>query len=98
MHRREFLRHALLASGAVLLGVGTRGWAVRLADAAGDGRRLAVVFLRGAVDALNVVVTWADDRYYEARPTIAIPKPGHAGGVTALAGYFGLHPALARVL
>ena len=98
MDRREFLRHAMLASGAILLGVGTRGWAARLADAAGDGRRLVVVFLRGAVDGLNVVVPWADDRYYEARPTIAIPKPGQAGGVMDLDGYFGLHPALAPVL
>ena len=98
MHRREFLRHALLASGAVLLGVGTRGWAARLAAAADDNRRLVVVFLRGAVDGLNVVVPWADDRYYEARPSIAIPKPGQAGGVTDLDGYFGLHPALAQVL
>lgn len=98
MDRREFLRHALLASGAMLLGVGTRGWAARLAAAADDNRRLVVVFLRGAVDGLNVVVPWADDRYYEARPSIAIPKPGQAGGVTDLDGYFGLHPALAQVL
>lgn len=98
MDRREFLRHAMLASGAVLLGVGTRGWAARLAAAADDNRRLVVVFLRGAVDGLNVVVPWADDRYYEARPSIAIPKPGQVGGVTDLDGYFGLHPALAQVL
>lgn len=98
MDRREFLRHALLASGAVLLGIGTRGWAARLTSAADDDRRLVVVFLRGAVDGLNVVVPWADDRYYEARPSIAIPRPGQAGGVTDLDGYFGLHPALAQVL
>ncbi|HEV2112343.1 MAG TPA: DUF1501 domain-containing protein [Gammaproteobacteria bacterium] len=99
MDRREFLRHLLLASGGLMFSVGTRGWAARLADSASrDGRRLVVVFLRGAVDGLNVVVPWADDRYYEARPTIAIPKPGQASGVTDLDGHFGLHPALASIL
>lgn len=98
MDRRAFLRHLMFASGGLMLSVGTRGWAARLADSPGNGKRLVVVFLRGAVDGLNVVVPWADDRYYEARPTIAIPKPGQAGGVTDLDGYFGLHPALAGML
>src|SRR5579863_8283948 len=98
MERREFLRHLMLASGGLLLSVSNRGWAARLADPSGDGRRLVVVFLRGAVDGLNVVVPWGDGRYYEARPTIAIPKPGQDGGVQDLDGYFGLHPALAPVL
>ena len=98
MNRREFLRQLMLASGGLMLAVGDRGWAARLADATGDGRRLVVVFLRGAVDGLNVVVPWADDRYYEARPTIAVPKPGQDGGVTDLDGHFGLHPALADLL
>ena len=98
MNRREFLRNALMASGATLLTVGTRGWAARLSDAVGGNRRLIVVFLRGAMDGLNVVVPYADDRYYEARPTIAIPKAGQDGGVSDLDGYFGLHPALSSVL
>ena len=98
MNRREFLRNALMASGATLLTVGTRGWAAKLSDAVAGERRLIVVFLRGAVDGLNVVVPYADDRYYEARPTIAIPKAGQNGGVHDLDGYFGLHPALAAVL
>ncbi|MGB9429103.1 MAG: DUF1501 domain-containing protein [Gammaproteobacteria bacterium] len=98
MDRREFLRNALLASGASLLTLGTRGWAARLSDTLGGNRRLIVVFMRGAVDGLNVVVPYAEDRYYEARPSIAIPKVGHANGVNDLDGYFGLHPALASVL
>jgi uncharacterized protein (DUF1501 family) len=98
MDRREFLRHALLASGVALLNVGTRGWAAQLANAASGNRRLVVVFLRGAVDGLNVVVPWADGRYYEARPTIAIPKPGQDGGALDLDGYSGLHPALAPMM
>lgn len=98
MNRREFLRNALMASGATLLTVGTRGWAERLSDTLGGNRRLVVVFMRGAVDGLNVVVPYADDHYYEARPTIAIPKAGQDDGVNDLDGYFGLHPALASVL
>ena len=98
MERREFLRHLMLASGGLLLSVGKRGWAAQLADPSGDGRRLVVVFLRGAVDGLNVVVPWGDDRYYEARPSIAIPKPGQPDGATDLDGHFGLHPALVPML
>lgn len=99
MNRREFLRQLMYLSGGLMLSVGNRGWAVKLADAAtADGKRLVVVFLRGAVDGLNVVVPWDDDRYYEARPSIAIPKPGQDGGVTDLDGHFGLHPALASLL
>src|ERR1700733_9391124 len=98
MDRREFMRYALLASGFSLYNVGTRGWAAQLAKSTAGNRRLVVVFLRGAVDGLNVVVPWADGRYYEARPTIAIPKPGQDGGALDLDGYFGLHPALAPML
>ncbi|MGH8378319.1 MAG: DUF1501 domain-containing protein, partial [Gammaproteobacteria bacterium] len=98
MNRREFLRYTMFASGGVLLSVGTRGWTARLSDAVGGNRRLIVVFMRGAVDGLNVVVPYADDRYYEARPTIAIPKAGQDSGVSDLDGYFGLHPSLAAVL
>jgi len=98
MNRREFLRHAALVSGATLFSLGTRGWAARVADTLAGNRRLIVVFLRGAVDGLNVVVPYADDRYYEARPTIAIPKAGQDNGALDLDGYFGLHPALATVL
>ena len=32
-----------------------------------------VLFQRGAVDGLSVVVPYGDGRYYDARPTIAIP-------------------------
>lgn len=98
MNRREFLGHAALLSGATLLSVGTRGWAARLSAGFSASRRLIVIFLRGAVDGLNVVVPYADDRYYEARPTIAIPKAGQNGGVSNLDGYFGLHPALAAIM
>ena len=69
-------------------------WAARSLDSSSK-RRLIVVFLRGAVDGLNVVVPHGESAYYDARPTIAIGRTGANDGVIDLDGYFGLHPALA---
>ncbi len=94
--RREFMhRTAILsASGIVLLS--PHAWAAG-ASAARKGR-LVVVFLRGAVDGLNVVVPHAEPAYYDARPTIAIGRLNTEGGVRDLDGFFGLHPALAPMM
>lgn len=56
--------------------------------------RLLLVFLRGAYDSSNLLVPTHSDFYYEARPRIAIPRPGEAQGALALDGPWGLHPAL----
>ncbi|HYL59163.1 MAG TPA: DUF1501 domain-containing protein, partial [Candidatus Acidoferrales bacterium] len=95
LSRRDFLRRVamLSASGIVLLS--PHAWAARSLDGSGSKRRLIVVFLRGAVDGLNVVVPHGDSAYYDARPTIAIGRTGASGGAIDLDGYFGLHPALA---
>jgi uncharacterized protein (DUF1501 family) len=61
------------------------------AAAAAPGRRLVVIFQRGAADGLNVVVPYREKNYYSMRPTIAIPQ----NQVLDLDGFFGLHPALA---
>ena len=92
--RRAFLRRAaiLSASGIVLLS--PHAWAARSLDS-NSKRRLIVVFLRGAVDGLNVVVPHGEPAYYDARPTIAIGRTGANDGVIDLDGHFGLHPALA---
>jgi uncharacterized protein (DUF1501 family) len=55
--------------------------------------RLVVVFQRGAVDGLNVVVPYCERNYYAMRPTIGIP----ANRVLDLDGFFGLHPSLASL-
>ena len=66
--------------------------------AAGDGApRMVVVFLRGAVDGLNVVVPHGDPAYYQARPTIAVAHPGSPNGAIDLTGYFGMHPAMSAL-
>ena len=90
--RRYFLR----ASAIALTGVGTAPlWLVRAA-AQGERRRkiLVVIFQRGAADGLNIVVPFVEQRYYAARPTIAVPPPGKVNGAIDLDGRFGLHPSL----
>lgn len=96
MKRREFLRYATtLAGGAWMLPLAPNAWAAASVSAAAAPKRLVIVFLRGAVDGLSVVVPHGDPSYYDARRSIAIPKG--RDGVIDLDGHFGLHPALAPV-
>jgi uncharacterized protein (DUF1501 family) len=90
--RREFLKTA--AVGVSALFVPPALLRARPARADGPEPVLVVLYLRGAADALNLVVPYADPRYYEVRPTLAVP----AGSVLNLDGFFGLHPALAPLL
>jgi uncharacterized protein (DUF1501 family) len=96
MHRREFLKFSAAAGGISFVSLGRSAWAVQNRAAGQD--RLVVVFLRGAVDGLNVVVPYSEQEYYELRPTIAIPRAGQNGGALDLDGRFGLHPALASLM
>lgn len=84
----SFTRRALLAKLAVAA-------APAIEDA---GRHtLIVVFLRGGADTMNLVVPYADDGYYKARPTIAIKPPGadaDKGRALRLDDHYGFHPAL----
>lgn len=89
MQRREFIRTAGVAlAGATL---GPRLW-LRPASAS-SGKTLVVVFMRGAVDGLNLVVPYFEDKYYAMRRSIAIANPDEAGGALDLDGDFGLHPS-----
>ena len=92
--RRVFLRD----SGLALLSLGFAPTVLSRTVAAAPGRRklLVAVFQRGAVDGLNVVVPYGERAYYQRRPTIAVPRPGHAddGGID-LDGFFAFHPRLA---
>ncbi|MEB3198392.1 MAG: DUF1501 domain-containing protein [Candidatus Sericytochromatia bacterium] len=94
--RRQFLQGLGLAAGACLWPVGRAGWA--WAGSQPASQRLVVVFLRGAVDGLSVVVPYRDPHYAEARPQIALGAPGETDGVLPLTAEFGLHPALAPLL
>lgn len=71
--RRIFLR----GSAITMVGAGMAPrWLARAASS-GEGKRkvLVAIFQRGACDGLNVVVPFAEKRYYELRPTIGIPAP-----------------------
>jgi uncharacterized protein (DUF1501 family) len=86
MNRRDLLKLAAAAPLALS--------PLRLYAAPGGGR-LLVVFMRGAYDAANLLVPHTSSFYYEARPNIAIPRPG-TGPNTAIVldSDWALHPAL----
>jgi uncharacterized protein (DUF1501 family) len=94
--RRVFLKGSALA----MFGVGALPtWLSRSVYAAdGSDRRkkiLVAIFQRGAVDGLNMVVPFGEQRYYELRPSLAIPRPdGTPTSAVDLDGFFGLHPSL----
>jgi uncharacterized protein (DUF1501 family) len=91
--RRFFLKSSGLAlvAGGLLPNV-----FVKMANAATTrGKKVLVaIFQRGAVDGLNVVVPYGEKAYYDARPTIAIPRDV----VIDLDGFFGVHPSLASIV
>jgi uncharacterized protein (DUF1501 family) len=60
----------------------------------GKKKTLIVIFQRGAVDGLNMVVPFGDSDYYNLRRTIAVQKPNQTDGAVNLDGFFGLHPSL----
>jgi len=87
-NRRQVLKG--IAAAAVPWTVAGRVWAAPKAD-----MRVLVVFLRGAYDAANVVIPISSSFYYEARPTLAVPRPGSgASAALPLTSEWGLHPAL----
>ena len=98
MKRRKLLQRAGLAAAGMLIPIGWNSWVVQGIARPKNRQRLVVIFLRGAVDGLNVVIPHQEDDYYTARPTIAVPYPGEKDGVIDLDGFFGLHPALADIV
>jgi uncharacterized protein (DUF1501 family) len=78
MKRRDLLKFgsAAFASGVI---------AGRLFAAPTSGPRFMLVFLRGGYDAANLLIPYSSSDYYEARPTIAVPRPDPASSTSALA-------------
>lgn len=97
MNRRKFLQQLGLISGGTLVAIGSHGWAARSANISST-KRLVVIFLRGAVDGLNVVIPYADHEYYDARSLIAIAPPNEKNGALDLDRRFGLHPVLESIM
>lgn len=98
MDRRQFLKVFGIVGTSAIATVGTHGWFAKGLAATQHPKRLVVIFLRGGIDGLNVVVPYAETDYYEARPTLAIPQPGKENGALDLDGNFGLHPALSPLI
>jgi uncharacterized protein (DUF1501 family) len=91
LSRRELFQTAGLAG----LAAASAPRLVLGANAARPRDTLVMVFLRGGMDSLNVLVPYGDGDYYRHRPNIAIPPPG--GGehsALALDGFFALNPKL----
>jgi uncharacterized protein (DUF1501 family) len=93
--RRTFIKSAGL--GFLALGL-PPSFLVRAAAAQQNARNkaLVVVFQRGGMDGLNVVIPFKDRAYYTLRPSISVAEPA-AGEERAidLDGFYALHPALA---
>jgi uncharacterized protein (DUF1501 family) len=75
-------RHLLKLGSAALLSAGVSG---RLFAAPITGPRFLMVFLRGGYDSTNLLIPYSSTYYYEARPTIAIPRPDLQSKTSALA-------------
>ncbi len=97
--RRNFLK---LSAALPMAGVMPR-LAFAPKNTAPRGDVFVYIFLRGAADALNMVVPHGEDEYYRVRPTLGIPRPDDTQTAPSLRtvdldGFFGLHPALSPLL
>ena len=91
--RRGFMKNGALA----LIGTSaipsflSRSVLAEATTAAANNKKLVVIFQRGAVDGLNVVIPYREKNYYAMRPSIAIQQKE---GID-LDGFFALHPQMA---
>jgi len=95
--RREFIQQ----SGGIIAGAAAAGTFPQMVfgkggDDANQPPTLVTVYLRGGSDPLSAIVPYHDPRYYEVRPTIAIPPRDvkDLPGAVPLNRYFGLHPSM----
>jgi len=96
-------RYFLKSGGIAMVGMAALPSFLQRAVASTTGpakKKMVVLFQRGAMDGLNVVVPFGEPNYYRMRPTIAIPQPKQGGAEAALDldGFFGLHPSLQPML
>jgi uncharacterized protein (DUF1501 family) len=96
-------RYFLKSGGIAMVGMAALPSFLQRAVASTTGpgkKKMVVLFQRGAMDGLNVVVPFGEPNYYRMRPTIAIPEPKRGGTDAALDldGFFGLHPSLQPLL
>ena len=101
MNRRFFFQSGCIALASVGASLSTPSFLERLASA--EVRKtslrrkiLVTIFQRGAVDGLNMVIPYGEQKYYQLRPSIAIAEPNSTDAESAidLDGFFALHPSL----
>src|ERR1700685_521320 len=85
--RRIFLH----GSAMVMAGMGSAPlWLSRAAAAESRKNKILVaIFMRGAADGLNIVVPFAEKRYRELRPSLAIAPPNPSAQNNGNGGPFG---------
>jgi uncharacterized protein (DUF1501 family) len=90
--RRAFMKGGAMAvvGTSTIPNFLTRTVLAQATTAQAQGKKLVVIFQRGAADGLNMVVPHGESAYYQMRPTIAIQQ----NQVIDLDGFFGLHPAM----
>ena len=96
-------RYFIKSGGIAMLGMASLPAFLQRAIAATSttsNKKMVVLFQRGAMDGLNVVVPFGERNYYAMRPSIAIPAPTRGGDDAAidLDGFFALHPSLQPLL
>ncbi|MFN0207770.1 MAG: DUF1501 domain-containing protein [Planctomycetota bacterium] len=93
LSRRELLTASAGALAAELLyntASGPAQWLARAASRAAGDRVIVILQLTGGNDGLNTCIPIEDDRYYRARPSLAIGK----GASVKLTKELGLHPSM----
>jgi len=100
LSRRGFIG---ASGGLVLAAAGLPAWLPNVTyaqDACTDRDIIVNIFLRGAADGFTLCVPHTEDDYYNARPTLAVPRPDSSDPNKAidLDGTFGFPPMLAPLI
>src|SRR5260370_16549162 len=75
LDRRAFIRRTALLGAAGVVMLSPAAWAARALGGDSSRKRLVVVFIRGAVAGLNLVVPYAQPNYFDPPPPLPIPPP-----------------------
>lgn len=102
MNRRTFMKGGAVSLSTLMT---APAWLPRVAFAGSENSNRDIiisVYLRGGADGLTLCTPYAEDRYYELRPSINVPRPDANVPVTEkgvdLDGFFMLPPAMGGVI
>lgn len=93
-NRRDFIKQSSLALGAVSIPQMAFTASAKAKSADDQPNTLITIYLRGGADAMGIVAPYADKRYKEIRPTIALSAPDSnaSSAVLELDNRFGFNP------